>query len=73
MTILLDAGPLVAILNSQEAHHHWAVRQARQLDAPFLTCEAVLSEAHFLLQDTPGAQGRLIELTDTDRIEVPFS
>lgn len=73
MTILLDAGPLIALINARDAHHRWAVRQARQLKAPFLTCEAVLSEAHFLLQNTPGGRERLVELTDTDRIEIPFS
>lgn len=73
MTTLLDAGPLVAILNAEDAHHEWAVDHARRLGAPFLTCEAVLSEAHFLLQDTPGGRSRLIEIAESDRLRVPFS
>ena len=73
MTTLLDAGPLVAILNARDAHHRWAVRQAGQLDPPFMTCEAVLSESHFLLQDRPGGQRRLVELLTSDRVRVSFS
>ena len=73
MKTLLDAGPLVAILNAEDAHHEWAVDHARRLEAPFLTCEAVLSEAHFLLQDTPGGRSRLIEIAESDRLRVPFS
>jgi predicted nucleic acid-binding protein len=73
MTTLLDTGPLVAILDAQDSHHDWAVRHAGQLEAPFLTCEAVFSEAHFLLSDPPGAQNRLLELMASDRIEVSFS
>ena len=71
MTTLLDAGPLVSILNTEDAHHD--VHHARRLDAPFLTCEAVLSEAHFLLQDTAGGRSRLIEIAESDRLQGPFS
>lgn len=73
MTTLLDTGPLVAILNARDAHHDWAVERAGQLDAPFLTCEAVLSECHFLLEGPPNGQSRLLELTASDRIDIPFS
>lgn len=73
MTTLLDTGPLVSVLNRRDTHHQWAVHHAGQLSAPFLTCEAVLSEAHFLLQDTPGGRSRLIEIMASDRIQVSFS
>jgi predicted nucleic acid-binding protein len=73
MKTLLDTGPLVSILNTEDAHHEWAVHHARRLDAPFLTSEAVLSEAHFLLQDTPGGRRRLIEIAESDQLQVPFS
>ncbi|MFP4229421.1 MAG: type II toxin-antitoxin system VapC family toxin [Salinivenus sp.] len=72
MTTLLDAGPLVSILNSRETHHRWAVQHARELAAPFLTCEAVLSEANFLLQGVPGGQSRLLEMMASSRLTVPF-
>lgn len=48
-TIILDTGPLVALLDRDEAHHHWAAAQFAALGPPLLTCDAVLSEASFLL------------------------
>lgn len=47
--ILVDAGFVVALLSSRDAHHHWAVTQASELPPPWSTCEAVLSEAFHLL------------------------
>lgn len=49
-TVIVDTGPIVALLDADEAHHEWARTQFAALKAPLLTCEAVLSEASFLLQ-----------------------
>jgi len=46
---LVDTGFLVALLSRRDAHHHWAVAQAPRLPPPWMTCEAVLSEAFHLL------------------------
>ena len=48
-TVLVDAGFVVALLSSRDAHHQWAVAQAPQLAPPWSTCEAALSEAFRLL------------------------
>ena len=61
------------VLSSRSSTPKMHVDHARRLEAPFLTCEAVLSEAHFLLQDTPGGRSRLIEIAESDRLRVPFS
>lgn len=47
---IADTGFLVAFANGGDRHHAWAVRLARQLSAPLLTCEAVLAETAFHLQ-----------------------
>jgi predicted nucleic acid-binding protein len=47
--VLLDTGPIVALLNRRDQYHDWARSAAGQLDAPLHTCEAVLAEAHHLL------------------------
>ena len=47
--VLVDAGFVVALLSSRDAHHRWAVTQAPALPPPWSTCEAVLSEAFHLL------------------------
>lgn len=70
MPILLDTGPLVALLNRRDAYHAWSVAKAGELAPPFYTCEAVLAEAHFLLQGTNQGRRRLINLLDSGKIEL---
>lgn len=70
MLILLDTGPLVALLNQRDAYHTWSVENAGNLAPPFYTCEAVLAEAHFLLSGTNQGQRRLIELLASGKIEL---
>ncbi len=46
--VIIDTGPLVAVLNSRDNYHHWVVAQLKTLPSPLLTCEAVISETGFL-------------------------
>lgn len=57
--VILDTGPLVAYLASDEQHHEWAVRQLMGHDGPVITCESVISEAWFLLRHAPRHLRRL--------------
>lgn len=52
--VFADTGPLVAVLNANDAHHAWAREVFGRLPPPLFTCEAVLSEAQFLLSDRGG-------------------
>jgi len=47
--VLLDTGPWVALHCRDEQHHQWSSAQFAQHPGPFLTCEAVVEEACFLL------------------------
>jgi uncharacterized protein len=47
---LVDTGPLVALLVGDDAHHAWAVEQSKHAPTTALTCDAVISEALFLLK-----------------------
>lgn len=49
---IADTGFLVAFANRNDHHHEWAVRLAERLTEPLLTCEAVLAETAFHLQNT---------------------
>src|SRR6202790_1206577 len=53
---LVDAGFLVALLSRRDANHRWAAAQAPRLPPPWMTCEAVLSEASHVL-GAPGTRG----------------
>lgn len=48
--VLLDTGPLLALLDCRQEHHAWASEQIKRLTPPLITCGAVLSEAMFLLR-----------------------
>ena len=69
-SVLVDAGYLVALLNSRDTHHRWAATQAPEFVPPWSTCEAVLSEAFHLL----GARGApaLSELLRRRSVRVAF-
>ena len=47
---LADSGPLIALLEQAEKDHTWAVEAMHSAPLPLLTCEAVLTEACFLLK-----------------------
>jgi predicted nucleic acid-binding protein len=58
---LVDAGPLVAILDRRDRNHEWAKQQLVPLTLPLLTCEPAFTEAFYLLRTVHGGQDRLLE------------
>ncbi len=72
-TILIDTGPLVALTHTRDQYHQWARQEADKLNAPFFTCEAVWSEAWFLLQQLPLAQAKLLRLLETGLVQLDFN
>jgi predicted nucleic acid-binding protein len=68
--VLLDTGPLVAYLDRREEHHAWAVEQFAALSAPLFTCEAVLSEACFLLRQQEAAIQKIGEFLRQGAMEL---
>jgi predicted nucleic acid-binding protein len=71
--VIADTGPLVAILDRDDRDHAWAVREGRRLPPKMLSCEAVLSEVHFLTRDIPEAKDRVESWLADGRLELPFS
>lgn len=51
--VLLDTGPLVAILAARDAYHRLCVETFAKLTPPLLTCWPVLTEAAWLLRHQP--------------------
>ena len=60
--VIVDTGPLVALLNGRDNAHHWVVQQLRDIAPPMITCESVLAEASYLTRDLPGARAALMEM-----------
>ena len=70
--VLLDTGPLVAYLNRKDEHHAWAVDCWDALYEPLVICEAVLSEAIFVLQADGLGNEPILRLVERGIIRVDF-
>jgi predicted nucleic acid-binding protein len=69
---LVDTGPIVALLVAEDAHNDWAHRVWGELEPPLLTCEAVLSEAQFLIRRFGGNPRAVLEFVKRGAINVAF-
>jgi uncharacterized protein len=60
--VLIDTGPLVAFFNQRDSFHSWVRETLALIEPPLYTCEAVLTEAFFLLGRVHGARDALMTL-----------
>lgn len=70
--VLADTGLIVAYLNGRDRHHAWAVGALKQLVPPLLTCEAVLSEAVYLLRSHASGGDRVMDLLTRGMVRTKF-
>jgi len=70
--IILDTGPLVALLKREEQHHLWVTSIWANLKPPAITCEAVLTETLFLLRNDSAADSFVFRFLENKLLEIPF-
>ena len=66
MRIILDTGPLVALLNRRDRHHAWTLRALEAVPPPLWTCEPVLTEAAHLT----GAGPQILEMVASGALRI---
>jgi predicted nucleic acid-binding protein len=71
--MLLGTGPLVAFISPRDRFHEWAVAQWATSGLPLLTCEAVITEACFLLRNVYRGEEEVMNLLETQILHISFS
>lgn len=56
--VLIDAGPLIALLSRSDSYHTACVPIFRELNCPFVTTLPVITEAMYFLQTYGGSAGQ---------------
>ena len=72
MAIIVDTGPIVALLDRRDGFHEWASDQFDAIEAPAFTCEPVLAEAAFLVRRLPRGALRVLDLVERGVLAVPY-
>lgn len=67
---ILDTGPLVGALDADDQWHAWAAKEFAGIRQPALTCDAVISEACFLLRTAPDAREKIFTLIERGVLRV---
>lgn len=70
--VIVDTGVLIALIDQRDMHHNWARERSSAIAPPFLTCEAVISEAWFLLKRVRNGREALLLLLEQAQISVTF-
>ncbi len=72
MITICDTGPLVAYLNRHDPHHGWAVSLMKQVAAPLLVSEPVLTEVVYFLREDGLTVEPLFQLLERNALRMEF-
>jgi predicted nucleic acid-binding protein len=68
--VLVDTGPLVAILSRDDEYHEVCVQALREMPGPLFSCWPVITEAAWLLRRSSQVVHRLLQNLDGDFLEL---
>ena len=70
--VLIDTGCIVALLDRSEHLHKTCAEVVQDLQAPLVTCEAVIAESCYLLRGLPGACESLLTNVEQGVFRISF-
>jgi uncharacterized protein len=68
--VIVDTGPLVALLNKNDSAHAWVVQILDSISPPMITCESVLAEGTYLMRHLACARAALIEMVGENFLSI---
>ncbi len=71
--LIADTGVIVAFLDKRDFWNEWTNEQMRHLPIPFLTCEAVIVEACFLVAHLHNGKENVFKLVSSGVLQIEFS
>ena len=71
--ILLDTGPIVALLDPTDGFHSVCSQAIGNLAAPLVTCEAVIAESCYLLRNLRGGPEAVLENVAAGVFQIPLA
>jgi predicted nucleic acid-binding protein len=70
--VIVDTGPIVALLNARDEFHEWTRDAMDAIQPPMLTCEAVVTEASYLVRKLRGGPEAVLDLVTRGVLEIAF-
>lgn len=71
--VLVDAGPLVALVNRGDTRHRRCVDALKAIRDPMLTVWPAVTEARILVRDSWPAQAALVPAAERERLRHAFT
>ena len=68
--VLVDTGPLVAVMSRSDQHHRACVEALHDLPGPLFSCWPIITEAAWLLRGHPGAVRQLLDSISAGFLEL---
>jgi len=70
--VLLDTGPIVALLDRSEKCHSECVEALAGIEGPLVTCESVIAEACYLMRRLAGANEAILQNVADGVFQIPI-